>query len=146
MEKAIEDFISSKRLAVMGASRSGKKFGNIASKELVKRGYQVFLVHPEAKEIDGEACYPGLSALQDKVDAVLICVSPPKAAQALQEAAASGLRNVWLQQGGDSPEVLNLARQLNLNLVTRKCVLMYAPPVGSFHAWHRAFAKLFGQL
>jgi predicted CoA-binding protein len=53
---------------------------------------------------------------------------------------------VWLQQGAESPEALALARDLGLNLVARKCVLMYAPPVRSFHAWHRVFARLFGQL
>ena len=36
--------------------------------------------------------------------------------------------------------------ELKLNAVAGKCVLMYAPPVRSFHSWHRAFAKLLGQI
>ena len=54
MDQSIHDFIECKRLAVIGASRKGNKFGNMASKELRERGYQVFIVHPEADEIDGE--------------------------------------------------------------------------------------------
>jgi predicted CoA-binding protein len=56
MNTSIQDFVSGKRIALAGASRSGKKFGNIAGKELKTRGYQVYLVHPEAREIDGEPC------------------------------------------------------------------------------------------
>jgi predicted CoA-binding protein len=130
----------------VGVSRSGTKFGNTAFKELGERGYQVYPVHPTAKEIDGKPCYPNLAAVRDQVDGVLVSVPPEKAKPVLEEAAAAGLKNVWLQQGAESPEVLALAQKLGLNLVAKKCVLMYAPPVRSFHGWHRLFARLFGQL
>jgi predicted CoA-binding protein len=146
MNTSVQDFISAKRIALAGASRSGKKFGNTAQKELKARGYEVFLIHPEAKEIDGEACYPNLAALRDKVDGVLVCLPASQAGQVLREAAASGLRKVWLQQGAETAELLALGRELGLDLVSGKCILMYAPPVRSFHWWHRAVVKLMGQL
>jgi hypothetical protein len=77
---AIEEFIRCRRIAVAGASRSGKKFGNAAAKELQKRGFQIFLVHPEAREIDGQPCYPNLAALRDRVDAVLSSMPATQAA------------------------------------------------------------------
>ena len=61
---AIEEFVGCQRIAVVGASRGGKKFGNTAAKELQTRGYQVTIIHPEAQEIDGQPCYPNLSALR----------------------------------------------------------------------------------
>ncbi len=146
MEQAIQDFINGKRIAIVGVSRDGDKFGNTAFAELAARGYQVFPVHPTAQEILGARCYPNLTALRGQVDGALVVVPPQQAAPVLREAASIGLKNVWLQQGAESPEVLTLARDLGLNLVAKKCVLMYAPPVRSFHAWHGFFAKLFGQL
>jgi predicted CoA-binding protein len=146
MDQAIQDFVNGKRIAVVGVSRDEKKFGNTAFTELAARGYQVFAVHPTAQEVAGARCYPNLAALRGQVDGALVIVSPQQAVSVLREAAAIGLKNVWLQQGAESPEALALARDLGLNLVARKCVLMYAPPVRSFHAWHRVFAKLFGQL
>jgi predicted CoA-binding protein len=146
MNTSIQEFISGKRIALAGASRSGKKFGNMAQKELKARGYQVFLIHPEAKEIEGDACYPSLAALRDKVDGVLVCLPASQAGQVLMEAAAVGLRNVWLQQGAETSELIALGRELGLDLVSGKCVLMYAPPVRSFHWFHRAVVKLMGQL
>jgi uncharacterized protein len=146
MDTAVQDFISSKRLALVGASRSGGKFGNTASKELSARGYEVFLVHPEAESIDGVPCYRSLSDLGDKVDGVVVSVPPAQAEKVLREAADAGVRNVWLQQGAETPGLVALGRDLDLNLVSGKCILMYAPPVRSFHGFHRFFVKLMGQL
>lgn len=146
MNTKITEFVAGKRMAVVGASRTGKKFGNLVAAELKKRGYQVFLVHPEAGEIGGERCYPNLAALAGQVDGVFISVSPNQAAEAVREAAAAGLKRVWLQQGADSPEVQAAAREAGIEPVTGKCILMYAPPVGSIHGLHRAVARIFGQL
>lgn len=146
MNPAIENFVQGKRIAIIGASRSGKKFGNSVISELSARGYQTFLVHPEAKEIGGEPCYPNLHALKGRVDGVWICVHPQQAELALREAVQAGFQNIWLQQGAESPQAQATARELGVEPVTGKCILMYAPPVRSVHRWHRGFVKLIGQL
>ena len=146
MNTAIQNFINCKRIAIAGASRSGNKFGNAAHKELKTRGCEVFLIHPEANEIDGEPCYPNLAALHGKVDGVLVSLPASQAGTVLREAAGIGLRNVWLQQGAETDELLALGRDLELDLVSGKCILMYAQPVQGFHRWHRVFAKLTRQL
>ncbi len=145
MNQAIEDFIGAKRIAILGVSRSGKKFGNAAVTELKQRGYQTFIVHPEAQEIAGERCYPTLASLQGMVDGVLISVPPKKTGQALREAVGAGIKKIWLQAGAESPEVLAIARELGVNPVTGKCILMYATPVGGMHGVHRFFARILGQ-
>lgn len=146
MNQAVEDFIACRRLAVVGASRSGKKFGNAAYKELKQRGFEVYLVHPAAKEIEGDPCYASLAQLRDRVDGVVISVPPAQAPDVLRDAAAAGIHHVWLQQGAESAAALALASELGLNAVGGKCILMYAQPVRSYHGWHRGAMRLFGQL
>ena len=146
MEQAVIDFVQGRRVAVVGVSRSGNKFGNSALQELKQRGYQVYAVHPSAEEIGGEHCYSCLAELPGQVDGVLVSVPPQKAVQVLREAAAAGIHNVWLQQGCESAEALSVSKELGLNTVSKKCILMYATPVQGFHRWHRAFNKLIGQL
>ncbi len=146
MNQAIQDFVACRSIAVVGASRGGKKFGNAAAKELQTRGYQVFIIHPEAQEIDVQPCYPNLSALRGQIDAVFISVPAVQAAAVMREAASLGIRHVWLQQGAESSELLALGEELGLSLVSKKCVLMYAPPVKSYHGWHRGFVKMVGKL
>ncbi len=144
MNKEIQEFVQSKRIAILGASRSGKKFGNMIADELKPKGYEIFLVHPDAQEISGQKCYPNIAALDGKVDAVLICLPPAAAKNALKETVDAGYTKIWLQQGSQSPEVLALAKELGVSPVPGKCIMMYAQPVKSIHSWHRAFAKLFG--
>lgn len=147
MNTTVQAFISGKRIAVVGASRTDKnKFGNIAAGELKRRGYQVYLVHPGAESIFGEAAYPSLSSLQGQVDSVLVSLPAEKGAGVLREAAVVGIRNVWVQQGGESPDLVKLGEDLNLNLVTGRCILMYAQPVLGFHGVHRFVTRLSGKL
>jgi uncharacterized protein len=146
MNAAIEEFVKGRRIALVGVSRSGKKFGNAVCTELKARGYEVLVVHPEAQEIDGQRCYPNLAALPlGQVDGVVICVPSRQVPQVMLDAVSAGIKNIWVQQGADSPEVQTAARELGVTPVTGKCILMYAQPVGSIHAWHRGFARLVGQ-
>lgn len=146
MDQAIRDFINCKNIAVVGVSRIEKKFGNLAYKELKERGYQVYAVNPAMKEFQGEPCYPDLSTLQGKVDGVLLTVNPDQGKAVLEEASRVGIKNVWVQQQGESAALLESGRQLGLNLVSGKCILMYAPPVHSFHLFHRTINRIFGKL
>ncbi len=146
MNPLIDNFISSKKIAVVGMSRSGKKFGNYAAKELKSKGYEIYPIHPKVKEIDGLTCYPDLKSLNGKVDGVWISIPPQKVNSVLEEAAEIGLKNIWLQQGAWSQEVQQTIDKLNLPVVTKKCILMYAAPVRSFHKFHRTIKSIFGGL
>lgn len=145
MDPAAKEFFIHKKLAVVGVSRNKKKFGNMIFTELKQRGYQVFAVNPSTKEIDGEKCYPNLTALKGLIDGVIICIPPEKVESVLQEASTIELKNIWLQQGTESPTALKTGQEMGLKMVTGKCILMYAEPVKSFHNIHRFFAKLFGK-
>lgn len=146
MNPLIEQFVSSKRIAVVGMSRSGKKFGNMAAKELNAKGYEIYPVHPDSAEINGFTCSPSLGSLNGKIDAVWISVPPQKVSPVLAEAAEIGLKNIWLQQGAWSPEVQQTIDQLGLQVVSKKCIMMYAPPVKSVHKFHRTIKGIFGRL
>jgi len=146
MNPLIDNFVGSKRIAVVGMSRSGKKFGNMAGKELKAKGYEIFAVHPEAKEIDGFACYPDLKSLNGKIDGVWISIPPKNVSPVLEEAAQIGLKNIWLQQGAWSAEVQQTIDRLNLPVVSKKCIMMYAQPVKSVHKFHRTIKGIFGKL
>jgi predicted CoA-binding protein len=146
MNQSIEEFIKGKRVAVVGVSHNDKKFGSIAYQELKKRGYQVVAVNPNMTQFAGDPCYPNLLALQGKIDGVVLCVPSTQGEKVLREAAQAGIKNVWLQAGAQTPGLVKLGRELNLNLVAGKCILMYATPVTGFHGWHRGFVKFFGKL
>jgi uncharacterized protein len=141
---SIEAFTSESALAVVGLSRSGKKFGNIACRELRAKGYEIYPIHPVATVIDGLACYRSFADVQGRVSALLIVVPPAQALDVIRQAAAAGIRRVWLQQGASSPEALQLCRELRLDVVAGECILMYARPTG-VHRAHRWMWELLGR-
>jgi hypothetical protein len=146
MNPLIEQFVSFRRIAVVGMSRSGKKFGNYAAKELKTKGYEIYPIHPEVQEIDGFKCYPDLKSVTGKVDGVWISIPPEKVPEVLEDAAGIGLKNIWLQQGTWSAEVQQTIDRLKLPVVSKKCIMMYAQPVLSVHKFHRTIKSIFGGL
>jgi predicted CoA-binding protein len=145
MDPNVEAFVSSRRIAVVGASRQAGKFGTRAAGDLEARGYQVCYVHPQAEAINGKPCLRSLAEAKTHAEALWVCVPPERGAQVLRDAAGAGFKNVWLQQGADSPELISLGEQLGLKLVSGKCILMYAEPVTGFHKFHQVVWKLIGQ-
>lgn len=134
---SIESFTSQPALAVVGVSRSGKKFGNYARRTLIEKGYRVYPVHPSGAMIDGAQSYARFADLPEHVDALLVVVPPAQGVQVVRDAAAAGIHHVWLQQGAESPEVIGTCKDLGLQTVAGECILMFTKPTGMHkaHAW-----------
>ena len=135
--QSIDAFVSGKTLAMVGISSRGKGFGNAAYKELKARGYRVLPVHPGATTVQGDPCWHALAELPEKVERLLVMVAPAEVEKVVREAAAAGVKQVWLQQGADSPSAVEFCRANGIDVVQGECILMYARPAGfhKFHAW-----------
>jgi uncharacterized protein len=143
---AVNEFLSQPDLAIVGVSRSGRKFGNMALRELRTKGYRVFPVHPSAEAIDGERCYPSLAKVPRSVGGVLIVVPPAQTDVVVREAAAAGIERVWMQQGAESAEAIRYCDEHGMRVVAGECVLMFAEPAGWFHRAHRWIWGVLGKL
>jgi predicted CoA-binding protein len=142
----VRDFVAQKRLALAGASRSGKRFGNVILRELKGRGYDVVPVHPEAAELEGLSCARSVAALAGRVDGLVVVTPPAEAVKLVGAAAEAGIPRVWLQQGAGSDEVVKVARDRGVSLVHGHCLLMFLPGVSGFHRFHRGLWSLLGRL
>ena len=142
----VADFVAQKKLAIVGVSRGGRKFGNAAFRELKAKGYNLFPVHPQAESIEGERCYPSLAALTEPVDGVLITVPPAETEHVVREAAAAGIKRVWMQQGAGSPQAIRFCEESGMSVVHGECILMFAEPAAWFHRAHRWVWKVLGKL
>jgi uncharacterized protein len=142
----IDDFLAQKTLAIVGVSRGGKKFGNAILRDLTTLGYRLFPIHPNAGELDGVRAYPSFVALPEPVGGVIVVVPPARAENVVKEAAAHGIRRVWLQQGAESPEAVRFCQERGLSVVHGHCVLMFTRPTTSwFHGAHRWVWELIGR-
>ena len=135
-KELVDDFIACKTLAVVGVSSKGNKFSNTVYKALKTRGYRLFPVNTNTTEIDGETCYSRLQDLPEPVDGVLIFVRPENTLDVVKDAAAAGIKHIWIQQEAESQESLEYCRDNDLDVVYGHCILMFAEPVGFFHKIH----------
>lgn len=120
----IDQFLSLKSFAVVGASRDRDKYGNIVYRELRSRGFRVFAVNPMAREIEGDPCYPSLADMPEKVEGAVIIVPPEETERAVRAAITEGIRAVWMQPGAESREAIRACKENGLCTVHNACVLV----------------------
>jgi predicted CoA-binding protein len=105
-------------VAVIGASNNRSKFGNKAVRAYVRQGYDVYPIHPRAETIEGLRAYRSiLDVPQGEFDRVTIYLPPLKAMQVIEDIARKPAREVWLNPGAESSELIGKARALGLNVV-----------------------------
>jgi predicted CoA-binding protein len=124
MEELIKEFMAQKKFAVIGATNNPEKYGNRIFKNLTKRGYEVYPVNPNLKEIEGVKCYPTLSDVPVRVDVVDFVVPPNVTESILKECKKLGLDNIWLQPGSESDAAITYCRDNNFKVVYGTCVML----------------------
>lgn len=142
----VDDFISQKTLAVVGVSKKKGKFGSTVYRELKSKGYRVFPVNPNVDDFEGEKCYHSLKELPEGAEGAVVVVSPKVAKEVVRDAAAAGIRRIWLQQGAESQEAIALCKEHGINVIHNHCILMFAEPTGFPHKIHRYIWRLLGKL
>ena len=145
-KSTVEDFISQHTLAIVGVSRSGNKFGNNTFRELTSHGYKLYPIHPEAKTLEGVQAYQDFASLPEKVDGVIIVVPPAQTEKVVREAAAAGIKRIWMQQGAQSDTAIRFCQENGITEIHGECINMFAHETASFHKFHRGIWKLFGKL
>jgi uncharacterized protein len=149
LNEAAERFLSEKRIAVTGVSRTPKGHGgNIVYLRLRQRGYEVFPVNPNAEEVEGDRCYPDVSSIPGGVRAVVIATSPEAADRTMQECVDLGVRQVWMHRsvggGSVSATATRLGRSNAITVIDGGCPLMFEPTADGGHKVMRVLCSLTG--
>jgi predicted CoA-binding protein len=130
INEAASEFLSKKRVAVTGVSRSPKTHGsNTVYRRLRDRSYEVFAVNPNAAEVEGDRSYPDLRSIPGGVEAVVIGTRPEIAEQTMRECVELGIRHVWMHWGAGASSVSNQAtehgREHGVTVIDGGCPLMF---------------------
>lgn len=100
--ESIAPFFAPSSIAVIGASRSPGKGGNIILRNLLKAGFKgaIHPVNPTVKEILGLPSYPTVRDIPTQVDLAMIVIPKNAVPEALSDCAAKGVTNIILSTGG----------------------------------------------
>lgn len=132
-------------MALIGLSRNPSKFSRNIYKELTDKGYQILPVTPHAEEIKEITCFKAISELPDEIDRALVVTPKSETEKTVKELAEIGIKKVWIQQMAETDEALKIAEENEMEVIHKKCILMFSEPVKSIHSFHRFFVKMFGK-
>jgi predicted CoA-binding protein len=151
IKEAATEFLSSKRVAVTGVSRTPKDHGsNVVYKRLRERGYEVFAVNPNADEVEGDPCYHDLRSIPGGVEAVVIGTRPEVAEQTMHECDELGIRQVWMHRGPGGGSVSDAATEFGrahgITVIDGGCPCMFGPTADFGHKAMRIVLTLSGNV
>ncbi len=144
MPTAHEEFWNRSSFAFV-ANSARKPFPKLSYRELKKQGRRVFPVDPTVDEVEGDATYPDLASLPEKVDAVVLESPREETADWVRKAADAGIEHVWIHMNRDTPEALEVAEERGLDVLTGTCAVMYVKPGLSYHSLHKWINRALGK-
>ena len=155
LDTMVKDFLSQKKIAIVGVSDKRETGCNLNYKKFKDNGYQVFAVNPRIATFEGDACYPDLKSIPEKVDAVFILASPKVTEQIVDQCVELGVKHVWMHcMMGTKPGLaasmtsvsqaaVEKARANGITVIPGSCPNQFLQPDFG-HAMMRGMWKLFG--
>ncbi len=105
-------------VAVLGASRDRSKYGNRSVRAHARAGWEIFPINPQAAEIEGFRAFRSLREIPVRsLDRVTVYLPPKIGITLLEDIVACQPREVWLNPGSESEELLSVAEKLALPVI-----------------------------
>jgi len=143
----IDKFLNCKVIAVAGASRKEKSFSASAIAHLRTKGYTILSINPNFTENSfARNEFRSVKNLPKglKIN-LLVLTNPEQTLSVVKSAVDGGIKNIWVQQKSETPEVIALCSSSKVNLIYKQCIFMFTQPEG-MHKFHYRLKKFFGAL
>jgi hypothetical protein len=144
VRNAIDEFLSCRRIALVGLSSQPADFSRAVFHELVARGFDVVPVNPKLTEVEGRPAYARVQDIPEPVDAALLMTAPEVSESVVHDCAEAGIHHVWLHRGAGrgavSDAALDAGKAHGMSVVPGECPLMFLEHpawVHRVHAWGR---------
>ena len=157
IDTLVQDFLAQKTIAVVGVSSKRETGCNSNYVKFKSSGYKVYAINPHINTFQGDACYPDLTSVPDKVDAVFILASPRITEQIVRECVQLGIKHVWMHcMMGTKPGAaagmtsvsagaVEMCRQNGIAVIPGSCPNQFLKPDFG-HAMMRGLWRLVGNM
>ncbi len=124
-DEIIKILKETKTIAVIGLSPNIQKDSHKVARYMQSAGYKIIPVYPKDEKILGEKVYRSLSDIKEKVDLVDMFRKPAIADEIVDEIKKrNDVKVLWLQQGIVNNEAAKRAKDLGLDVVQNKCIMV----------------------
>lgn len=104
-------------IAVIGASNDPRKYGNQAVRTYKALGWTVYPVNPREPVIEGLPAFKTIADVPSPIDRASLYVPPAVGIGLLEAISAQKVKELWVNPGSGSPELLARAEELGLQTV-----------------------------
>ena len=115
----IEELMELKNWVVIGDISTETKYANKILNKFKLKGYTVSGIHPKG----GEGIYTNLKDVPYNVEAIDLCINARYGIEFLREAKELGIKNVLIQPGAESDEILKYCKENSINAI-ENCALV----------------------
>ncbi len=119
----IKNFLSLKRVAVIGMSRSKSKAAHFVPKYLLENGFDIIPINPNSDQILTKKCYKEITDVEGDIDIVDVFRPSEDVLPFVRDAIKKNPKVIWLQEGIHNEEAENLARENGISVVFNRCML-----------------------
>jgi hypothetical protein len=119
-------------VAVIGASRDRAKYGNKAVRAYRDAGWTVYPVNPREEEIEGIRAYRSVADVPGEIDRATLYLPPAVGVGVLEEIAAKGVGELWVNPGSGSAELIETARALGIVTVEACSIVAIGKSPGAY--------------
>jgi predicted CoA-binding protein len=152
LREAVKDFLSQKRIAVVGVSSTRDIQANRIYRKFRGAGYQVFAVNPKVQTVEGDPCYPDLKSILEGLDGVVIITRPETTEKIAYQCVEAHVSRVWIHRShrllgnSVSEKAVQLCRENGISVIPGACPMMFLKPVDFPHLCLRETLRLIGGL
>ncbi len=157
IENLVQDFLAQKTIAVVGVSDKRETGCNLNYRTFKENGYRVYAVNPRISTFDGAPCYPDLTSIPERPDAVFMLTSPKVTEQIVQQCVDLGIKHVWMHclmgtkpglSAGTtsvSQSAVEMCKANGIAVIPGSCPAQFMKPDFT-HGMMRGLWKMFGYL
>jgi len=163
---AVGALFNPRRMAVIGASQSIAKWGNIIPMNILRGGYkgELYLVNPRGGEVHNLPVYPSMTDIGKEIDLAMVTIPAHRVEEVFEDCSRAGVKAIIVISGGFSESstegrgmeasMVNKAHEYGIRVVGPNTMGIYSapwsltalmPPVQP-HEGHIAFAAQSGNL
>ena len=122
------DLAQVKTIAIVGLSDKPDRPSFQVAQYLINQGYQIIPVNPNIQQVFEQKSYPNISSIPKDISVDIIDVfrKSEDVVSVIQEIIDSGRQSIiWLQEGIDNPEAVNLAKSHGYDITSGICLMKF---------------------
>jgi len=110
-------FLENRSVAIIGASKSPGKIGNVIVKNMIQCGFpgKIFPINPKESNIEGLTCYPSIDQTPEPAELAILSIPAVKCLEIAETCGKSGVKNLVVITAGfkeTGKEGMELERKL----------------------------------